>query len=447
MWLAILLSVTSGFSYGYHSAVIGPSLASKNEVPTFPVQKLWGCPEDAVCSSMTTAIAAGSFVLGGALTNITGALISQVLGNKRSRVIVLGAILNLFGVALTLLTFNLVTFSSARFVGGCGIGLLSFAVPAFVSELSPAHRRGFIVGTFPLAIVVAIFCTYVTGILGDTFFGHATDLDMEKQWKFIYGVLLIPGTFLVLLSLLAMFEANKMDEHGTPLLEGSEVGNEVDSFDLEEANARKPSSSTSPFSHLTSTTIIIAIGLACCQQLTGINAIINFLPEIFKASGAKNPLVSACVPALCNCLGTFFSSYIVDRIGRRPLLIGSLSVMTFSLCGVGVAFCITGNRNTEWLNMVTLLFMMLYQLAFAFGPGPLYYLLINEAFPEEHVRRQAVPLSNFFLWTSTLTTMILFPFLYEIGEDFTFFTCTAVSFGCLMFALIYVKETKGISLN
>jgi MFS transporter, SP family, galactose:H+ symporter len=193
-----------------------------------------------------------------------------------------------------------------------------------------------------------------------------------------------------------------------------------------------------------------AFGIAACQQLSGINAIISYTPGIFSDAGAPNPVLSSTLTNLVNVFGTCFSGYLVDTRGRRPLLLKSLVLMTVSLFLVSLTSALIelihddSSTLNNVLQIAVIPLLMLYFLGFALGPGPLFYVICAETFDAE-VRDRAMGVANFFLWTFNLITVTSFPFMYEnVQETGTFAICGVTSAFCCVFAYFHVKETKDL---
>jgi hypothetical protein len=129
--------------------------------------------------------------------------------------------------------------------------------------------------------------------------------------------------------------------------------------------------------------------------------------------------------------------------------------MTLALGTISVGFALGEDRqraggepkSEDWLTRLSLVAMMVYELAFAFGPGPLFYVIVNEKFTDPALRDRAMTLANFCLWSFTLTTVVAFPVMYgSLGESVTFGVCCGVSAACFLFALTSVGETRGTAV-
>jgi MFS family permease len=188
---ALALSISGGFSYGYHSGVAGPSFGPMhsfhgNGTVNGLLSEVLGCDKTG-CHTWTTATAVGSFIVGAMALNLAGGAI--VAGMGRRRTVILAALLSLFGSALTLCSVSLWTFCLFRAITGGGIGLVSFIVPMCIAEMcSDPDSRGRIIGYFPLSIVTGILMSYLVGV-GASY----VDGSLAFLWRLVYAVVLLPG--------------------------------------------------------------------------------------------------------------------------------------------------------------------------------------------------------------------------------------------------------------
>ena len=302
---------------GVHSGIIGPSLGTNNcgDKSLFPLRDLLSCHDSDSCPASKVSFVSGAFILGAMLANLSGSAVSRRIGLKG--IIALSAIILQIGTYGTIIfSGDEITFAVWRFVVGLAVGQLSFCVPFWLSQNSPPDSRGYIMGLFPLAIVSGIFLIYLYGlVLGYT----SCDGDLETQWKLLYGG---GGGFVAFLYLLSVVYM---------LTRQSEELAQQQAYETPTTTTRKVVERPSNRDDNTIHWFLFAFGIAACQQLSGINAIISYTPGIFSDAGAPNPVLSSTLTNLVNVFGTFFSGYLVDTRGRRPLLLKSLVLMTTSL--------------------------------------------------------------------------------------------------------------------
>ena len=194
--------------------------------------------------------------------------------------------------------------------------------------------------------------------------------------------------------------------------------------------------------------LILGIGLAIFQQITGINTIIYYAPTIFQLAGfssaAQSILATAGVGAV-NVLMTIVSVRLLDRVGRRPLLLTGIAGMIASLAALGLVFQVGSHSAAfAWLAVLS---VMLYVGSFAISLGPIFWLLISEIYPQR-IRGVAMGVATMSNWTFNLLVALTFLILIDrLGPAYTFWLYAIVSIGSLAFSYYLVPETKGRTLE
>jgi len=196
-----------------------------------------------------------------------------------------------------------------------------------IAEMAEPEHRGQIIGRFPLAIVSGILLSYLLGLAVCRLPG-----DSWLHWRLLYGAVLLPGMTLIAAAFMV----------SPP--EAEDVADEVESSPGLERLLNSEMDDIQ--SSMTSRDIAFAIGIAACQQLTGINAIISYAPGIFVQAGSANPTINAVLPNIINVVCTTVSGQVVDRFGRRPLLLISILVMTVSLFSIAASFFFLGDAKS-----------------------------------------------------------------------------------------------------
>jgi MFS transporter, SP family, arabinose:H+ symporter len=410
---------------------------------------------DTAVISGTTGALTGTYHLSPKLLGITvasalwgtivGSIFAGIPGDRYGRrdslrVMAVLYVLSALGCAFAWNWTSLVFF---RFVGGLGIGGSSVLGPMYIAEISPPAWRGRLVGFFQFNVVVGIllayFSNYVIGLAG---FGS-----MEWRWKL--GVSAIPAGFFLLLLfgiprsprwLVAkgrVTEARDVlrslgEEHAE-----QELGDIIASIDAEHGHAQEPL-----FSRKYRRPVLLAIAIGMFNQLLGVNAILYYLNDIFARAGFNKVSsdLQAVAIGVTNLIATIIAMSLIDRAGRRTLLlIGSVGT-AFCLAGVAWIFATASHENLlVWLLVGFIAF-------FSFSQGAVIWVYISEIFPNR-VRAKGQSLGSFSHWFMNAVVSQVFPVLAASSHaaPFVFFASMAV----LQFfvVLFWFPETRGVSLE
>jgi len=197
--------------------------------------------------------------------------------------------------------------------------------------------------------------------------------------------------------------------------------------------------------------LLVGVGLAVFQQVTGINTIIYYAPQIFQRAGldsATTALAATAGIGVVNVLSTLIAIWLVDRVGRKPLLLAGLVGMIVSLAALGVAqrFGSTFDVNQSWVAPITVGFIGLYIVCFAFSLGPVVWLMISEIFPNR-ARARAAGISTAANWTANFLVSLSFPIMQAMLGPSLWFVYAAMGVAAFIFIIGWVPETKGKSLE
>jgi sugar porter (SP) family MFS transporter len=333
----------------------------------------------------------------------------------------------------------------ARLVLGLAIGVSSYAVPLYIAELAPPRSRGWLVSLNQLAITIGILISY-----GVDYF-----LSASGAWRWMLGLAAVPAALLLVGVALLPDTPGFLLHHGQidaarrvlfRLRGGDDVEHELAEI---ESVVRKP---TGRWSELlaprTRTALVVGVGLAIFQQVTGINTVIYYAPTIIQLAGVPSAagaiLASAGIGAI-NVLLTVAAMLLLDRIGRRPMLIGGMVLMAATLAALGLTFRFVG--QTGDLGVVSVVWLMLYVGAFAISLGPIFWLIIAEIYPLR-VRGLAMGVATTANWASNLLVSLTFLTLTDvIGLSRTFWLYGLLTIAAVIFAYKLVPETKGRTLE
>jgi len=335
---------------------------------------------------------------------------------------------------------SLGTLIAARVLGGLAIGASSVLAPTYLAEIAPARRRGAMVGTFQLNIVAGILFAFLSNaVIGSFNLGAG-------EWRWKLGVTVVPSLLLCVFLLSIpnsprwLAAKGRLDEARNVLgrIGAGNVAAELASYFAQEAGG--PAACLSWKRH--AKPMLLAIAIAGFNQLSGINAILYYLNDIFAAAGfgkVSADLQSVIIGAT-NLVFTLLALTVIDRVGRKTLLaIGSVGLIV-SLAAT--AFIQLSGTHQGWLLWMLVLFIA----SFAFSQGAVIWVYISEIFPTE-VRSRGQSLGSSVHWFMDAMIAAAFPLAaaYSRGLPFVFFTLAMVA--QLVVVLRYFPETKGVTLE
>jgi sugar porter (SP) family MFS transporter len=346
----------------------------------------------------------------------------------------------LFSV-LSGLAVGLVSFSIARFFVGACIGVASLTVPLYIAEMAPARIRGALVSLNQLAITVGIGVAYFV----DYFFASS------QSWRWMFASAVFPALVL-LIGMIFLPESprwlarkgfrDKALENFHRLGRGDEA--EAELAEVEGALQEEPEGFGILFRPGFRVAVLVGIGLAIFQQITGINTIIYYVPTILQMSGfpsAKAAILASAVIGVANILITLVSMALVDRLGRRFLLQLSTAGMGISLTLIGIAF------YQKSASFVVFYEVIGYVISFGIGLGPVMWLLISEIYPTK-IRGKAMSIATLTVWGANwIVTATFLSLVRAAGPAHTFWIYAFLCAVAFVFCYIFVPETKGRTLE
>ena len=433
-WLGFVTGVAAlgGFLFGYDTAVIAGAIgALRDHFQLTAAQQGWA-GASAIYGCLPGALAAG--------------FLADRFGRKRL-LLVCAALYAGSGLwSATAGTFP--GFLLSRLAGGLAIGISSMVCPTYIAEIAPERNRGFLGTLFQLGIVTGIFLVFFVNrqiqALGDVAW------QTDTGWRWMLGSESLPA--LLFLGLLGWVPESPRwlalrgatDEAAAVLAKVSgpvAAAHELAAILSAGADHRAPFSALFAREHRRP--LIIAVGLAALSQASGINAIMYYAPEVFRAAGADTnaAFTSSVWVGAVNLAFTLVALALIDRAGRRPLLLAGAAVQTAALALVGFSF---GSPNP---GAGMLLAVLAYIAAFAVAMGPIPWVLISEIFPGP-IRGRAVAVGVGTIWAACLAVAQSFPVLNEqLGPRITFWTYAGCSLFSLLFVFALVPETRGRRLE
>lgn len=479
-----------GFLLGFDSAVISGAV---NGIRTYFEMSDW-----------ELGFSVGCVIFGAMAGNIVAGPMSDRFGRKK--VLLVTAMLFTVSALWSALATTYVAFVVARIIGGIGIGGAILIAPIYIAEIAPPKLRGSLVSLNQLNIVIGISVAYFSNYF-------LKDLDGES-WRWMLGVEVIPA-FLYFVALFAVPRSPRWLIQKLNLVEvarkilikiGGKEYADVTVDEIQRGVAKKEKAGTlrDLFSNRMATIMTIAFGIAFFQQITGINAIFYYAPTIFEQAGGStdSSFLQAIVVGLTNLVFTLVAIRLIDKLGRKPLLIIGTAAMTVALSMATLAFNnatyevnektlstieneemrtaineLSGNtyysqkeifaavapvlssdqlfsfKRNEVKGFISinatlvLIAILLYVAAFAISLGPVMWTLLSEIFPG-HIKGIAISVVGFFNSLVSYTVTQFFPWeLTNLGPTWTFAIYAIMASLSLLFVMKFVIETKGKSLE
>lgn len=417
----------AGFLFGFDTAVISGA--------DQPIQKLWN----------TSPLFHGTFIMSMALWGtVIGALSGGVITDRfgRKKTLIWIGVLYLLSALGSALAGDPYTFSVMRFIGGLGVGASSIAAPAYIAEISTPDRRGKLVALYQFNIVLGILMAF----LSNYFLGG----DGPNSWRWMLGVEAIPAFVFLVLIFRVPKSPRWLISHRNQLAEARDILIRLGHADPDKEvqailEADKLSDNKPLFSGKYNIPLLLAFLLAFFNQVSGINFVIYYAPRIFEAAGlgTETALLSTTGIGLVNLIFTILGMALIDKLGRKQLIIYgsigyiiSLVVVAWSFyAGVGGA--------------ITVAFIFLFIASHAAGQGAVIWVFISEIFPNDvRGKGQSFGCGTHWVFAALITLVTLF-FMDMFSNNpwplFAFFACMMVL--QLLFALFMMPETKGVSLE
>ena len=428
--VAAAITAIGGMLFGYDTGVISGAILFIR---------------DAFSLSSTAQEIVVSAVLVGA---VIGASISGILADKYGRRIMVIAAAIVFGIGaiFTALTPEVYTLIVGRIVVGIAIGIASFIAPLYIAEVAPVSIRGALVSLNQLAITVGIVISYLVDFA----------LAPSGGWRWMLGLAVVPsivlgiGMYFMPPSPRWLYSKGRIDK-ARSVLERIRMTKNV-TEEMKEIRESLVCEQECNWSEILDPVVrpalIIGIGLAAFQQLTGINTVIYYAPTILEFAGFQSAAVSILATAgigMINVIMTIVAILLIDRVGRRPLLLIGLIGMIISLGILGTAFFLPGLSSS--LGLLAVISLMLYVGSFAIGLGPVFWLMISEIYPLR-IRGRAMSTATIVNWGTNLLVAITFLSLIQlIGTPGTFWLYSIIGIAAWIFVYFLVPETKGKSLE
>ena len=418
------ISALGGYLFGFDFAVISGALPFLQK--QFSLDAYW------------EGFATGSLALGA----IIGCLIAGSVSDKYGRKPGLLTAATIFALSSLGMAFSPSrdVFIATRFCAGIGVGMASMLSPMYIAEISPAHLRGRMVAINQLTIVIGIL---ITNLVNYTLRNNGDD-----SWRWMFGLGFVPSALFFIGSLWLpesprwLVKAGKEVRAKTIL---TKIGN-IEFADQSLRDIEKSlvgvikTSYADVFKKGVLPAVLIGIGLAVFQQLCGINTVFNYAPKIFESIGASqdDQLLQTVFIGGVNLVFTILAMMLVDRLGRKPLmLIGAAGLTVLYL--IVVQMLGAHSSSVSWFLLASI---GIYAMSLA----PVTWVLISEIFPNK-IRGEATSIAVLGLWAAYFILVFTFPVLFEKLQDKSFYIYAVVCAVGFLFILFKVKETKGKTLE
>lgn len=427
IFLSTLVAAMGSFLFGFDTAVISGTTASLRSVFSLDNSALGFVVSSALFGTM-----AGSALIGWPVERF----------GRKAVLAWLGALYLVSAVGCAV-AWNSAAMVAFRFIGGLAIGGASVVSPMYIAEIAPARLRGRLVAVSQLNIVLGILAAYLSNfILG-------TLLSGDVAWRWMLGIEALPAAlFIVLVSPIPesprWLVARGQPQRAEDVLR--RLGRVAPEAELREIVASIGQTSESGlrlvFQRKYLAPVLLALMVATFNQLSGINALIYYTFEIFKAAAVSDAhaLGLSVLIGLVNLVFTLAAMAVIDRFGRRRLLL--VGAVGLAVTMAGAAFV----SYRQWGVVPLLCCLIPYVASFAFSQGAVVWVFLSEIFPNS-VRGQGQTLASFTVWAWNAVVTWSFPVIAGIssGHAFAFFSAMMV----LQLVLVwrFLPETKGVSLE
>lgn len=431
VFLAACFAALGGLLFGYDTGVISGAVIF--------------IKKDFALSVFPQELVVSMVLVGAAIGALSGGRLADRLG--RRMVLLATSVIFIAGAVVCALAASLDMLLVGRTVVGLGIGLASITVPLYISESSPPHARGWQVSLFQLAITIGILCGYLVDFA----------FSRSEAWRWMLGLAAVPGIMLGLGMCFLPESPRWLIKHGRidtarsvlARIRGTqEIATELSEIQTAISSDPVKGRWADLLARRIRPALIIGIGLAVLQQVTGINTVIYYAPTIIQSAGISSASVAILATVgigAVNVIMTIVSMWLIDRLGRRPLLLIGLVGMIATLGILGWTFGAPGRAGHS--AQAAVITLMVYVASFAISLGPVFWLLIAEIYPLR-IRGLAEGTAATTNWLANLLVSLTFLSLVQaLGPRWTFWLYGLLAIAAWFFTFYLVPETKGRTLE
>eukprot|EP00053_Salpingoeca_punica_P021832 m.213419 g.213419 ORF g.213419 m.213419 type:complete len:489 (-) comp25945_c0_seq1:254-1720(-) len=437
--LAVFTSVIGGsFQFGWHVGVI-------NQPEKIVRAALHGCDDVDTCDSVNSvqwSLIVSLFCIGGLIGSFTGK-ITNIIGRKKTMLV--NNIFFISGTLMTVFAHNVGLMIAGRIFVGIGAGMATVVTPTYLGDIAPQSIRGAIGTLNQLGIT--------SGILFSQLMGMSTVLGTFHGWRYLFALSLVfSGIQILLLFFLPespvwLYLESNQDQAARDSLrklrQSEYIHDEIDTLQRSrEEAANRQELSLRTLINIPSLRMALIVGIfsQLAQQLSGINSIFYFSSSIFKDAGVSNPDLMTTMVGVINVFMTIVSVWLMDRAGRRTLLLTGLG-------GMAIFYAVlTLSKHIHALSTLAAISVLVIVIFFAIGPGPIPWLMVAEIFPSSASAAAVSPCiaAN---WLSNFAIGISFNAIKDGLGDNTFIPFMGLCIFFTWFVFQYCPETKGRSLE
>lgn len=429
--VAASVSTLGGFLFGYDNIVISGAIGYLSQLFRLDAAGVGWAAGCALVGCIVGCAAAGT--------------VADFLGKKKG--LALCALCFALSSIGMLFAADLHQFVLWRLIGGLGIGAASVISPNYIAEIAPTRVRGRCVTLYQLGIVVGILAAVFVNMLIQRMGDEAWNISSGWRWMFLAGV--VPALLFGLMILPAvesprwLMKMGRRDQAVGVLVKinGAEVARQ-EAAQIENSLATEEGHISELFTTFRRP-LLLGIMLAGLQQISGITPLFSFLPEIFRAAGTatSDAFFQSVLVSLVNLLFTLFALWLVDRAGRKTLILAGTTLQFISFALVGWFYHIHGS------GLAVLIFVMSFVAGHAFGNGVACWVIISEIYPTK-VRGRGMSIATTALWVVGYGGNQMFPIMRKhLGSDGTFWLFSAGALLTIILVGWLVPETKGRSLE